>query len=104
MLRLACLLLSFTGAPADCPPAPAVSAPTAPAAAPATAAPSPTCHQAGRASTEVVAATATVGMPSGDAPNNAEPAATPASAPRPASAPSRVNAPSWHRRLPGMFR
>jgi hypothetical protein len=96
MLRLACLLLSFTGSPAACAPAPV--------ATPAPLASSAPCRARAEETT-----VATAGAPAGHAAaaegvSPAAPATPPASAPRPASAPPRVRPPSWQQRLPGMFR
>lgn len=107
MLRLVCLLMSFSGAPAACTPAtPALSASTT-ALAPYR---SPEREQPDSAA--LVAPTpvaATVTAPAAavtQAPTQATtqaPAAAPV-APATAPRPARVQAPSWQQRLPGMFR
>lgn len=105
MLRLACLLLSFAGAPAACTPAaPAFSAPApAPTATPAAPCRGPRLEEP----VPEFAATAHSTIPqttAAEAAPTPPPVAAPAVAPRPTSAPPQVRAPSWQQRLPGMFR
>jgi len=105
MLQLACLLLSFAGAPAGCAPAtPALPAPASTTNAAATPCRSAQIEDREHAASAVPASTTGSAAPPASAPASAPPVATPVSPPRPASAPARVRAPGWQQRLPGMFR